>query len=361
MKVPFVSFEKMHTEIKNDIMNRFEAIYDNNYFIMGAELDNFEKKYASYIGTKYCVGVGNGLEAIELILRGYDIGVGDEVIVPAHTFIASVLAISNTGATPVFVDSDEYFTIDTKLIEEKITDNTKAILVVQLYGQASDMDPIIELAKKYNLKVIEDAAQAHGATYMGKKIGTLGDAAAFSFYPGKNLGALGDAGAVTTDDYELYTKIKMLRNYGSIEKYHHEVKGKNSRLDEIQAGFLNIKLDYLDKWNKDRNRLANIYLENIKNDKIILPKVREENEHVWHLFVVRVKNRDEFQKYLSDNGIMTTIHYPIAITKQNAYSEYSNYNYDNAYMYADEVISLPLYYGMEDDKIKYVIDVINNY
>lgn len=361
MKVPFVSFEKMHSEIKDDIINKFEKIYDNNYFIMGDELSNFEKKFADYIGSKYCIGCGNGLEAIELVFRGYGIGEGDEVIVPAHTFIASVLAITYAGATPVFVDSDSYYTIDTKLIEEKITNKTKAILAVQLYGQSSDMNPILELAKKYNLKVIEDAAQAHGATYNGKKVGTLGDAATFSFYPGKNLGALGDAGAITTDDKDLYNKILMLRNYGSIEKYHHEIKGKNSRLDEIQAGFLSIKLDHLDKWNQDRNRIANIYLENIKNDKIILPKVREGNNHVWHLFVVRVKEREKFQKYLSDNDISTNIHYPIAITKQNAYKEYANDYNEYALKYADEVISLPLYYGMENEKIMYVIDKINNY
>ena len=274
MKVPFVSFDKMHSEIKAEIINNFEKMYDNNNFIMGDELKKFEEKFASYIGSKYSIGCGNGLEAIELILRGYGIGEGDEVIVPVHTFIASVLAISNVGATPVFVDSDPYYTIDTNLIEEKITDKTKAILVVQLYGQSSDMDPVLELARKYNLKVIEDAAQAHGATYKGRKVGTLGDAAAFSFYPGKNLGALGDAGGITTDDFELYQKIMMLRNYGSIEKYHHEIKGKNSRLDEIQAGFLSIKLDSLDKWNQDRNRIANIYLKNIKNDPVAMSKLK---------------------------------------------------------------------------------------
>lgn len=361
MKVPFVSLEKMHSEIKEEIMNKFNKIYDNNNFIMGDELEKFEKNFAKYIGSKYSLGCGNGLEAIELILKGYDIGVGDEVIVPVHTFIASVLAISNTGATPIFVDSDEYYTIDPDLIEAKITDKTKAILVVQLYGQSSDMDRIMKIAKKHNLKVIEDAAQAHGAMYKGKKVGTLGNAAAFSFYPGKNLGALGDAGGITTDDEELYNKIKMLRNYGSKIKYHHEIKGKNSRLDEIQAGFLNVKLNYLDKWNQERNRIANMYLSNIKNKKIILPKIREENYHVWHLFVVRVKDREKFQKYLSDNGIMSNIHYPIAIVKQNAYKECQNLNFENALEFANEVISLPLYYGMDENKIQHVIDVVNNY
>lgn len=359
--IPFVSLEKMHNEIKSDVVKKFEEIYDNQSFIMGHELENFEKNYAKYVGCKYCVGVGNGLEAIELILRGYDIGEGDEVIVPAHTFIASALAISNTGAKPVFVDSDEYYTINYKLIEEKITDKTKAIVVVQLYGQVADMDAINDIAKRYNLKVVEDAAQAHGATYNGKKVGSLGDAAAFSFYPGKNLGALGDAGGITTDDEDLYKKVMMLRNYGSIIKYHHEFKGKNSRLDEIQAAFLNIKLAHLDVWNNDRRRIAKMYLDNIKNDKVILPKVRDNVQHVWHVFVVRVSDREGFQKYLADNDIMTNIHYPIAITKQKAYEEYKDDIYSNAFEYADEVISLPLYYGMSDEDVMRVVEAINRY
>ena len=360
--IMFSSFVPLENEIKDEIFESFKEVYTSSWYINGPHVKKFEQDYANYCGVKNAIGCSNGLEAIELILRGYKIGTGDEVIVCSHTFIASALAISKTGATPVFVEPEmNNYLIDASKIEEKITDKTKAIITVQLYGQACDMDPINEIAKKYNLKVIEDAAQAHGAEYKGRKVGSLGDAAAFSFYPGKNLGALGDAGAVVTNDDELANEVRKIANYGSIIKYKHEVKGTNSRLDEMQAAFLDVKLKYLDKTNNYRKKIANKYLEGIKNDKIILPKVAETNEHVWHLFVVRVENREQFQTYLKENGIETVIHYPTPIHKQQAYKELNNLSYPNAEEIARTCLSLPIYYGMSDEDVEYVIAVINNY
>lgn len=360
--IPFATFAPLHEKLREEMLSKFEEVYDNGWFIQGKELANFEEKFAKYCGVKYCVGCGNGLEAISLILRGYGIGEGDEVIVCAHTFIASALAISKVGATPILVDAEtDYCLIDAKKIEEKITNKTKAIITVQLYGQACDMDTINEIAKKHNLKVIEDAAQAHGALYNGKRVGSLADAAAFSFYPGKNLGALGDAGGVVTNDKDLADKVREYANYGASVKYHHNVKGTNSRLDEMQAAFLSIKLDYLDETNEFRREVAKKYMEGINNDKVILPKVAPSNEHVWHIFSVRVENRDEFQEYLKENGIGTVIHYPIPIHKQKAYSELNNEDYPNATKIANTVISLPMYYGMTDEEVNYVIDIINKY
>lgn len=362
IKVPFASFKPLHTRIEKDIMAEFQKVYQDSWFINGKKVEEFQSNFAEYCGSKYCIGCGNGLEAIELILRGYGIKEGDEVIVSAHTFIASALAISKTGATPVLVEPNEnYCLIDPDKIEEKITEKTKAIIAVQLYGQACDMDKINQIAKKHGLKVIEDAAQAHGALYNGKKVGSLSDAAAFSFYPGKNLGALGDAGAVVTSDYELAQRVLEYANYGSIEKYHHNVKGTNSRMDELQASFLNIKLKLLDETNDYRREVANKYLEGIDNPEIILPKVAPTNEHVWHLFVVRTQQRDELQKYLEEKGISTVIHYPIPINKQLAYKELNNMRFPIAEDIANSVLSLPMYYGMSDSEIDYVIDTINSF
>lgn len=360
--IPFADFVPLHNEIKEEIYREFESVYNNSWFINGKKVEEFQENFAKYCNVNYCIGCGNGLEAIELILRGYNIKEGDEVIVCSHTFIASALAISKVGATPVFVEPDkEMYLIDATKIEEKITEKTKAIIAVQLYGQACDMDDINEIAKRYNLKVIEDAAQAHGALYKGRKVGSLGDAAAFSFYPGKNLGALGDAGAVVTNDEELARKVKEIANYGSIEKYHHNIKGTNSRLDELQASFLNVKLKYLDKTNEYRRKVAKKYLEGIHNPNIILPKVRENNEHVWHLFVIRTETREELQKYLEEKGIHTVIHYPIAIHKQKAYKEYNELSYPIAEEIADTCLSLPMYYKMSEEDIDFIIDVLNEY
>lgn len=360
--IPFAEFNTLHEEIKEEMYEAFERVYNAGWFINGTNVESFEKNFANYCNSKYCIGCGNGLEAIELILRGYGIGKGDEVIVCSHTFIASALAISKAGATPVLVEPEmDYYLIDPSKIEEKITDKTKAIIAVQLYGQTCNMDEINDIAKKHNLKVIEDAAQAHGATYKGKKVGSLADAAAFSFYPGKNLGALGDAGAVVTNDEDLAKKVREYANYGSTIKYHHNIKGTNSRLDELQAAFLDVKLQKLDETNENRRKIARKYLESIKNELILLPKVAEYNEHVWHVFVIRTQQRELLQEYLKQNGINTVIHYPIPIHKQIAYSEYSDLSLPNAEELGNTVLSLPLYYGMSDDEIAYVVDTLNNY
>lgn len=358
----FADLQPLHNKIKHEVLEKFSAVYEKGWFINGEMVKEFEHNFASYCKSDYCVGCGNGLEAIELILKGYNIGIGDEVIVCSHTFIASVLSISKVGATPILVEPEmDHYLIDYKKIEEKITASTKAIIAVQLYGQACDMDEINAIAKKHNLKVIEDAAQAHGALYKGKKVGSLGDAAAFSFYPGKNLGALGDAGAVVTNDKVLADKIREYANYGSNVKYHHNEKGTNSRLDEIQAAFLNIKLKMLDEINENRRMIAKEYLTRIDNKEIILPKVAKDNSHVWHIFAIRTEKRDLLQQYLKEKGINTLIHYPIAIHQQKAYEEYNNLNLPNATELASTVLSLPMYYGMSLEDINYVIDAINEY
>ena len=330
--------------------------------MQGEENEKFCKNFAKYCGTKYCVGVANGLDALNLIIKGYGFGVGDELIVPANTYIASILAISENGCTPVLVEPDiNTYNINPDLIEEKITSKTKAIMVVHLYGQAVEMEHIWELAKKYNLKIIEDSAQAHGAIYKGKKVGNLGDASGFSFYPGKNLGCMGDGGAVTTNDEELYKKIKAIANYGSDYKYHHIYKGINSRLDEIQAAVLDVKLKYLDDDNNKRREIAKYYLENIKNDKIILRKPYNDTANVWHIFPIRTPNRDELQKYLGKNDIQTNIHYPTPPHKQGAYKEWENQSYPMSEEIHRTELSLPISPVMTDDEVKKVVEVVNEW
>ncbi len=364
MKIPFVSFAPMQNEMKKIMINKFEEMYDKAYYIQGDEYKNFNKKFANYVGTKYAIGVGNGLDALMLILRAMNIGIGDEVIVPSNTFIATALAVTYVGAKPVFVEPIlEEYNINPELIEEKINSKTKAIIAVHLYGQCADMDRINEIAQKYNLKVIEDAAQAHGALYKGKMAGSLGDAAGFSMYPGKNLGALGDGGMVTTDNEEIAKKVAALSCYGSDYKYHHIYKGVNSRLDEIQSGFLSIKLDFLDKWNKERNKIAKMYLDEIKNPSIILPVVNKNNYHVWHIFAIRTDRRDELERYLTKKGIGTNKHYPTPIHLQGAYSDLNLH--EGALPYAEIIskteLSLPMYYGMTEEEVKYIIDAINSF
>lgn len=361
MKVVFSEFTRMHNEIREEIDNDIMNTIDKSYFIDGEKCKKFEKDFADYIGIKYCLGVGNGLDGLRLSLLALGIGEGDEVILPSHTFIATSLAITAVGAKPVFVEPNKYFMIDVDKIEEAITEKTKAIMVVHLYGQSADMDKVMEIAHKHNLKVIEDAAQAHGATYKGRKVGSLGDVAEFSFYPGKNLGCMGDGGCITTNDEEIAQRIKALRNYGSLEKYKHIYKGINSRLDEIQAGILDIKLKHLDKWNNNRNETAKRYLNEIKNPKIILPEVAPNNSHVWHIFAVLVDDREKFINYMKDNDIQCLIHYPTAIHKQLAYSELNNMSYPLAEEYAAKEVSLPMFYNMSKEEIDYVIDVINKY
>lgn len=364
IKIPFSTFEVMHDEIKEQIVNKFKEVYEKNWFIQGEECSKFEEEFAKYCNVKYCVGVGNGLDALFLPLKALGIGEGDEVIVPSNTFIATALAVSYTGATPVFVEPNiDSFNIDTSLIEKHITNKTKAIMAVHLYGQMSNMDEIMELANKYNLKVIEDSAQAHGATFKGKVAGSIGDGAGFSFYPGKNLGALGDAGAFVTNNKELAEKVRALGNYGSDYKYHHIYAGNNSRLDEVQAAFLRIKLKELDKWNSNRIETAQKYLAGITNPEVILPTILPEHKHVFHIFAIRCNRRDELEKYLSEKGINTNKHYPIPMHLQDAYSDLNIQR--GALPLAEEIsrteLSLPLSYGMTEQEIEYVIKTINEW
>ena len=345
--IPFLDLKGLNAQYRAELIEACTKVIDSGWYIQGNECKEFENEFAQYCGTKFAIGVANGLDALILILRAYkELGImndGDEVIVPSNTYIASILAISQNNLVPVLVEPrlDTYL-IDSSKIEERITLKTKAILAVHLYGQTCEMDIINEIAKKHNLKVIEDSAQSHGAYYKNKRSGNLGDASGFSFYPGKNLGALGDGGAVTTNDEGLALTIKALGNYGSHRKYENLYKGVNSRLDEIQAAMLRVKLRYLDNEVEKRREIANYYLENIKNDSIILPTIRAQDNHVWHLFVIRTNKRDELQKYLADNGIQTLIHYPIPPHKQNAYKEWNNENYQISEQIHEEVLSLPI-------------------
>lgn len=365
MKIPFASFEKMHSELRNELDQAYSRVLDSNYFIQGEECRKFEEKFADYCGVKYCIGVGNGLDALTLILRALNIGSDDEVIVPSNTYIATALAISNVGALPVFVEPEiSTFNIDVNKIEDKITSKTKAIIAVHLQGRPADMDTINEIAEKYDLKVIEDAAQAHGAKYKGRKVGSLGAAAGFSFYPGKNLGALGDGGCVTTNDKKIADKVRALGNYGSDYKYHHIYKGVNSRLDELQAAFLSVKLNNLDKWNSERRRIAKRYINEINNPNIILPlSTDDEYEHIYHVFVIRCKKRNELETYLNSAGIGTVKHYPIPMHLQGAYKELGIPQ--GALPISEEisntVLSIPMYYGMTDEQVSFVIDTINSF
>lgn len=362
--INFLDMKPMHDRLKNEIMEAIERVYDSGWYILGKEGELFEEEFANYSGSKYCVGVGSGLGALELILKGYDIGEGDEVIIPANTFIATALAVSYVGAKPVLVDVDEKtYNIDPRLIEDAITDKTKAIMPVHLYGHPCDMDPILEIGKKYNLKVIEDSSQAQGALYKGRMVGNLGDASGMSLFPVKNLGALGDAGVITTDDKDLVDRIKTLRNYGSSKKYYNEYKGYNCKLDEIQAAILRVKLKYLNEWNKQRQDIADKYLNNIKNDKIVLPDVLEGASHVWHRFVIRTKDREGLQKYLQSNGILAMPHYPVPIHKQEAYTELSYLigNLPVTENLSEEILSLPLYQYMNEEDINMVINKLNLY
>lgn len=363
MKIPFATFEPMHNEIRKELDKAYHRVMDNSYFIQGKECKLFEEEFAAYCGADYCVGVATGLDAIYLILKAMGIGKNDEVIVPSNTYIATALAVSYVGATPIFVEPTiETYNIDVTRIEEKITKDTKAIIAVHLQGRAADMDTINKIAKKYNLKVIEDAAQAHGVMYKGKRIGTLSDAAAFSFYPGKNLGALGDGGCITTNDKQIADVVRALGNYGSDYKYHHIYQGTNSRLDEMQAAFLRVKLPQLDKWNDARKTIAERYLKGITNPLIKLPlPISGEYDHIYHVFVIRCDRRDELEAYLNENGIGTVKHYPIPIHLQKAYEGLgiAEGELPIAEEISKTVISIPMYYGMTDEEIDYVIEKLN--
>lgn len=365
MNVPFASFKPMHEELKEQLETAYHQVMERSYFIQGQECKEFEREFAAYCEAKYCVGVATGLDALYLILKAYGIGKGDEVIVPSNTFIATALAVSYTGATPIFVEPElETYNIDSSRIEQAVTDRCKAIMAVHLQGRPADMDSIQTVADKYGLKVIEDAAQAHGAKYKGKKVGSLGDAAAFSFYPGKNLGAMGDGGAVISNDQNLIEKVRALGNYGSDYKYHHIYQGTNSRLDEMQAAFLRVKLERLDTWNEDRKRIAERYFSEIKNPLIILPpKSSETYDHVYHVFVIRCKKRDELEVYLNQKGVGTVKHYPVPMHLQPCYAELGLE--EGCLPLAEEisstVLSIPMYYGMTEAEVSYVVECINSF
>lgn len=363
MKINFNQLDRGYLKYKNEYEQAAIKTLESGWYILGGNLEKFEKEFSNFIGSNYCVGLNSGLDALILAFRALDIREGDEVMVPANTYIASVIGITENGANPIFVEPDEYYNIDVTKIEQKITNKTKAILAVHLYGQSANMKKIKEIADRYNLYLIEDCAQSHGAKFENKTTGTWGDIGCFSFYPTKNLGAFGDGGAIVTDNEKIYKKVKMLRNYGSKIKYYNEIVGLNSRLDEIQAALLSVKLSHYAELKSERKNIAKKYLDNIKNDNVILPKIREDAEHVWHLFVVRVPNRDNFQEYLTNHEIGTQIHYPIPphLSKAYRFLEYKVGDLPLTEYYANTVISLPLYEGMTDDEVNYIIDVINKY
>jgi len=337
-----------------------QRVLTSGWYILGKELAAFEADWAQYCGTSHCLGVGNGLEAITLIFKALQLPTDSEVLVPAHTYIASILGITNAGLTPVLVEPDlATYNIDPQQIEQHITERTKAILLVHLYGKACDMEPIRKIAETYNLRIVEDAAQAHGATYQGKKVGNLGDAAAFSFYPTKNLGALGDAGAITTSDPELARRIFLLRNYGSEVKYYNEMQGVNSRLDELQAALLRVKIPYLDDDNQRRQAIAQRFLSEITNPDVQLPPAKTCHQDAWHLFVVRHPRRDVFMKELQALGIQTMIHYPVPPHQQKAYQEFSHLSLPLTEQLHREVVSLPLYPTLTDEEVSQIIAAVN--
>lgn len=363
--IKFLDLKKINETYEADFQKKLKSVLEKGWYILGNEVTVFESSFANYCGTKHCVGVGNGFDALVLIFKGYiqlgKLQKGDEVIVPANTYIASILAILEADLIPVLVEPKlETYNIDPDLISEKITSKTKAILAVHLYGQLAEMDKINAIAKQHNLLVIEDAAQGHGAVLPeSKKSGNLSNAAAFSFYPGKNLGALGDGGAVTTNDEELAKTIQSLRNYGSEAKYQNEYIGVNSRLDELQAAFLNVKLPNLDAENNRRRVIAKRYLAEIKNDKITLPFWNFSENHVFHLFVIRTEKRNELQQYLLDNGIQTMIHYPIPPNKQKAFSNWNSLSFPITEKIHNEILSLPISPVMTDDEVGFVIEKLN--
>lgn len=358
MNIPFLSFSGMHPELKDDMLEAFSQFYDSNWYVLGEFTNTFEKAYADWNQVAYCVGVSNGLDALVLSLKALGIGKGDEVLVPSNTYIATWLAVTYVGAKPIPVEPNyKTYNLNPEFAEKAINKKTKAIIVVHLFGQACQMDAISDLSKKFNLYVIEDNAQAHGATFLKKKTGSWGHINATSFYPGKNLGALGEAGAITTDNFYLAQKVQVLRNYGSQKKYYNEVPGFNMRIDELQAALLSVKLPHLEKWTKERQTIADIYNSELRNlGDLVLPFVADGSSHVYHLYVVRSKRRDELQKFLSENGIGTMIHYPIPPHLQLAYTSlgYKKGDFPIAEELANTCLSLPLWPGMKKDQVKEV-------
>jgi dTDP-4-amino-4,6-dideoxygalactose transaminase len=359
--IPFLDLQGSNLLIKNELEIALSRVLKSGWFIMGPELEAFEKDFADYCNTRNAIGVGNGLEALHLILRAYEIGPGDEVIVPSNTFIATWLAVSQCGATPIPVEPEQTsFNLDPAEILKVLSKKTKAIIPVHLYGRPAEMDLINKIASDNNLIVIEDAAQAIGATYRGRSVGNLGHAAATSFYPGKNLGALGDGGAILTNDDELAHRVRLLRNYGSSEKYVHQVSGFNSRLDELQAAFLGIKLKKLDEWNVQRKELSAFYLDSIKNTNVQLPMISEGFDSVWHLFVIRSQRRDELKAYLESAGVSCGIHYPIPPHLQGAYSSLKYTNLPIAEQMAKQVLSIPIYPELQRPDAERIVELIND-
>ncbi len=359
--IPFLDLKLVNVPYEEAIRNGIDRVLKSGWYILGEECELFEKEFAKFCEVKYCIGVANGLDALSLILRAYGIGPGDEVIVPSNTFIATWLAVSNVGAKPIPVEPDsKTYNLDPDLIEDAITARTKAIIPVHLYGQPADMEPIIDIAQRHSLRVIEDAAQAHGARYRGKRVGSLGNAAGFSFYPGKNLGALGDGGAITTDDNDLATKLRKLRNYGSSVKYEHELAGVNSRLDEIQAAVLRAKLPSLDKENAERKRIAFYYLDSLKGTALQLPKVIPDAEPVWHLMVIRTKRRAEIQSALTRSDIGHLVHYPLACHKQGAYARQDWPTLPIAESLCNELLSIPIAPYLREVDLLRIVEVIKN-
>lgn len=352
-------FEKYSVEFENKALE----VLHSGWFILGKEVTAFEQEFAAYIGTKHCVGVGNGLDALYLAVRALNIGEGDEVIVQGNTYIASVMGITMNKAVPVFVEPDEFYQIDADKIEEKITPRTKAVMIVHLYGQVAQMDKILKLCRKHHLKIIEDCAQSHGACFAGKMTGTFGDAGCFSFYPSKNLGGFGDGGAVVTDDKQLADIIRVLRNYGSEKRYYNKFIGVNSRLDELQAGLLRVKLAHMEEITEEREMLADRYGKEIRNPQVILPQKRKGTRAVWHQYVIRIKERADFQDYLKKYEVESIIHYPIPPHLAEAY-QYLNCKKGSLPItekYADEVLSIPIYNGMTEKEQDWVIETINKY
>lgn len=360
--IPFLDLGRSHAPIRSLLDEAYHRVMNSAWFIMGPELEAFESEFAHYCGVKHCVGLGNGLDAIRLLLVAYGIGPGDEVIVPSNTFIATWLAVTECGATPVPVEPDPLtYNLDVEHIEAAITPRTKAIIPVHLYGQPADMVTINEIAIRYKIVVIEDAAQAHGALYHGRKVGSLGGGAAFSFYPGKNLGGLGDAGAAVTDNDEIASQLRRLRNYGSSVKYVHDVAGLNTRLDEMQAAFLRVKLSRLDGWNAQRQQIASVYTSLLAGCDVGLPQTLERTDPVWHLYVIRSQRRDELQAFLGRHGVATVIHYPRAPHKQKCYVEFSERSFPIAEHLAATVLSLPMFPELKQQEVSRVAELLHEF
>lgn len=360
--IPFIDLKREYAEIKEEIIQAISKVLESGQFILGEELEKFEKEFSNYIGVKYGIGVNSGSDALFLALRALGIGKGDEVITVSHTFTSTADAIVRNCARPVFVDIEaDTYCMDVTKIEEKITDKTKAIIPVHIYGHPVDMDPVMEIAESYGLYVVEDACQAHGAEYKGKKVGSIGDMGCFSFYPTKNLGGYGDGGMIVTNDEELADKLRMLRNYGSRTKYHHEFLGVNSRLDEIQAAILRVKLKHLDEWNKRRRKNARLYNELLTNSRVITPTEKEYAKHVYHLYVIRSKCRDKLQNYLLESGIQTLIHYLIPVHMQKVYANLGfSVNLPVTTLVCKEILSLPIHPWLSNEEVLKIAELIKN-